>query len=105
MDRRQNLTINFDVQIMLEDRGDRWAAYIEPPGTTVYGATEAAALARVDETMEFFVHSLVQKVGVERFRRYLDSHGVKNMVVTDHGAGRVHRTHPISLHLETAAIV
>ena len=43
MDSQQAVTINFDAQVSLEQRGDHWAAYIEPPGTTVYGATEAAA--------------------------------------------------------------
>ena len=57
MDSRKAATINFDAQVHLENRGDYWAAYIEPPGTTVYGATEAAARERVGEVLDFFVDS------------------------------------------------
>ena len=82
--RQGTTTITFTAQVQLEDRGDHWAAYIVPPGTTVYGATHDAVKARVDEAMSFFADSLVGAVGVERFQRYLDAHGVQNsVVVTD----------------------
>lgn len=57
MDRPQTTISNCDAQVRLENRGDYWAAYIEPPGTTVYGATEAEARARVNKALDFFVAS------------------------------------------------
>lgn len=98
-------TINFDVQVRLENRGEHWAACIEPPGATVYGATEAAVRARVDQAMAFFVRSLVSEIGVERFRRYLDAHGVKNNVVVSNGRpAKMRHTLPVSFPVEVAAV-
>lgn len=105
MDSRKAATINFDAQVHLENRGDYWAAYIEPPGTTVYGTTEAAARERVSEVLDFFVESLVGEVGVERFRRYLDGHGVKNSVVVHNDqSARMRQTFPVSFSAEVAAV-
>ena len=105
MDSQQAATINFDAQVRLENRGDYWAAYIEPPGTTVYGATEAAARERVDAALDFFVTSLVGEIGLERFRRYLDGHGVANSVIVPNGqAGRIRQTVPVSFPVEVAAV-
>ena len=98
-------TINFDVQVSLENRGDYWAAYIEPPGTTVYGDTAAAARDQVDAAVKFFVSSMVDEIGVERFRRYLDSHGVQNSVIVPNGKPvRIRQTLPVSFPVEVAAV-
>ena len=105
MDSHKAATINFDAQVHLENRGDYWAAYIEPPGTTVYGATEAAARERVGEVLDFFVEGLIGEVGVERFRRYLDAHGVKNSIVVPNGQSvRMRQTFPVSFPVEVAAV-
>lgn len=105
MDSQQTATINFDAQVHIENRGEQWAAYIEPPGTTVYGATEAAVRERVDAALKFFVASLVDEIGVERFRRYLDGHGVKNSVVVPNGqAVKMSQTIPVSFPVEVAAV-
>ena len=106
MDRQQTATINFDAQIRLEHRGDHWAAYIEPPGATVYGDTEADVRVRVNKALDFFVDSLVGEIGVERFRRYLDGHGVQNSVIVPNGHSvRVRQTVPVSFPVEVAAVV
>ena len=81
MDNQRTATIHFDVQVEMERRDQNWAAYIEPPGTTVYGDTEADARARVAEAVDFFAAGLLKEIGLERFRRYLDGHGVKSVVV------------------------
>ena len=105
MDRQQTATINFDVQIRLDDRGDHWVAYIEPPGTTEYGATAADALARVDDALDFFVTTLVGEIGLENFRRYLDRHGVKNSVIVPNGHSvKTRQTFPVSRPVEVAAV-
>ena len=99
-------TINFDARVHLENRGDRWAAYIEPPGTFVYGATEQAVLARVDVALGFFVqHFSDSPDGVRKLRHYLDSHGVPNFV-TEHSATRpIRLRRPVRLPMEAAASV
>ena len=103
---QHNAIINFDAQIRLQDWGDRWAAYVEPPGMTVYGATEHAVRERVDETLKFFVQAVVNEVGLARFRRYLDAHGVKNSVIEIGGHPTSARhTLPVSLPVEVAASV
>ena len=105
MDSQQAATINFDAQVHMENRGDYWAAYIDPPGTTVYGATEAAARERVSEVLDFFVEGLVAEVGLERFRRYLDGHGVKNSVIVPNGQpARMRQTIPVSFSVEVATV-
>lgn len=107
MDSPQTATINFDAQVHLERRGDSWAAYIEPPGATVYGDTEAAARERVGEALDFFVASLVGEIGLERFRRYLDGHGVKNSVVVPNRndrSGQMRQILPVSFPVAVAAV-
>ena len=106
MDSQQTATINFDARVRMENRGDQWAAYIEPPGTTVYGATEADAQERVNDALDFFVASLVDEIGLERFRRYLDGHDVRNSVIVPNGhSDRVRQTVPVSFPVEVAAVV
>lgn len=105
MDSQQAATINFDAQVHMENRGDYWAAYIDPPGTTVYGATEAAARERVSEVLDFFVEGLVAEVGLERFRRYLDGHGVKNSIVVHNDqSAKTRQTFPVSFSAEVATV-
>ena len=55
MDSQQTAAINWDDRVRPEQRGERQAAYIEPPGTTGYGATEAEARERVNKALDFFV--------------------------------------------------
>ena len=105
MDSQQTATINFSAQVRLEHRGDHWAAYIDPPGATVYGDTEADVRERVNQALDFFVDSLVGEIGLERFRRYLDGHGVANRVIVPNGqAGRMRQTVPVSFPVEVAAV-
>ena len=102
MIKQQDATINFDVQFLLDNRGDYWAAYVEPTGMTVYGATREATLARVNQAMEFFVRGMVREVGVERLRRYLDSHGVPSSIVEHTPVGKVRHTFPFTFYLGAA---
>ena len=103
MVKQQDAIINCDVQVLLDNRGDYWAAYMEPTGMTVYGATREAALARVNQAMEFFVRGMVREVGVERLRRYIDSHGVPSSIVEHTPVGKVRHTLPFTYSLEGVA--
>lgn len=62
--------IHFEVNIALEQRGDYWAARIEPTGITVYGRTEQGAQRRAEASLEFFLKH------VPDLPAYLDSHGI-----------------------------
>ena len=94
----QNATVSFDVQVTFKDRGDRWAAYLEPPGMTVYGPTEDAVAARVDEAIEFFQrHFRNDPDGVMKLRQYLDAHGVPNVVTGGSEAPPMRLRRPVSL--------
>lgn len=42
----------FNLDVLMEDRGDYWAAFIESTGMTVYGDTEVAARVRVFHAMD-----------------------------------------------------
>lgn len=73
--------IAFTADVSVEDRGDYWAAYIEPTGMTVYGDTKAAAIDRVEQAMDFFTkHYAVGDDGLQKLRAYLDWHGVPSLV-------------------------
>lgn len=74
----------FNVDVSLEDRGDCWAAYLEPPGMTVYGDTESAIMGRVIQALDSFLNEFAAEIdGVQEFRAYLDAHGVPSLVTTD----------------------
>ena len=99
----QSTTVNFDVQVTLKDQGDRWEAYIEPPGMTVYGATEDAVKIRVDEALEFFTrHFRDDPDGVMKLRQYLDAHGVPNVVTEGNEARPMRLRRPVSLLMGVA---
>ena len=66
----RGVTIHFDAVASLEQRGDHWAAYVEPLGLTVYGDTRAEAEARVSEGVDFFLKYAPD------VPRYLASHSV-----------------------------
>ena len=97
-------TTSFDVRVRLEDRGDRWAAYIEPPALTVYGATESEVMARVDEGLEFFKQYFQDDPdGVRKLRQYLDSHGVPNVVTESAPTRPMRFRRPVTFLMEAAA--
>ena len=76
--------LRFTVNFSVEDRGDYWAAYIEPPGMTVYGDTESAVMGRVIQAMDSFMNEFpTGNDGVQQLRAYLDAHGVPSSVTTD----------------------
>ena len=103
MTMQENMAINFDAQVVFEARGSRWAAYIEPPGMTVYGVTEEAVKARVDLALKLFVqHFNDSPDGVGKLRQYLDSHGVPNFVTHHDVNSPIRRRRPVSLSMEVA---
>lgn len=100
--------ISFTLDVLIEDRGDHWEAYIEPLGMTVYGDTESAANARVFQAMDFLKGYFATKNdGMQSFKAYLDAHGVPSHVTTDavqNGAAtRIHYLIPMDIPLEVAA--
>ena len=75
MVRSKTVRLSFTANVDLEDRIDHWSAYIDPLGMTVYGNTEEEVKDRVGKAMQFFLTTFVTSTdGVERVRRYLDSH-------------------------------
>ena len=104
MIRRRTVEIIFDARVSLENRGDHWAAYVEPLGITVYGDTRAEAENRVQQAINFFVKRFGSgDEGVQKIRNYLDSHGVPNTIVEDDRVSPISFTHPISVPLEIPA--
>lgn len=112
MQNAKGARIAFTADVSLEDRGDYWAAYIEPTGMTVYGDTKAAAIARADQAMGFFTkHYADGDHGLQKIRAYLDWHGVPSLVTypdapntpKDYGIKRIQ--YPVSFSFETAASV
>ena len=90
-------TVSFDAQVRFHDRDGYWAAWIEPLGMAVYGDTAEEAAARVEPFLKFFVQSL----GVERVRKYFDSHSVRTTVV--HGESMAQRVYPVDVLAELMA--
>ena len=100
--------LSFTVNVLIENRGDYWAAYIEPLGMTVYGDTEAAAKDRVFQAINFLKKYFATKDdGAQKFRAYLDAHGVSSRITTDvvqsDAVTRVQ--YPMDIPLEVAASV
>ena len=98
--------ISFTVKVSVEDRGDYWAAYMEPPGMTVYGDTKVAVTNRVLQAMDSFKSEFATgNDGVQQLRAYLDAHGVPSRVTTDavqdDAATRAH--YPMDFRLGVAA--
>ena len=82
MQNARSARIAFTANVSLEDRGDYWAAYIEPSGMTVYGDTKAAAIDRVDQALDFFMKNYAKgDDGLQKIRAYLDWHGVPSRVI------------------------
>ena len=97
----KTVRISFTVNVQLEDRDDHWAAYIEPLGMTVYGDTENDAINRVQQAMSFFMDNFGSgSDGVQKVRRYLDSHGVASQVTEDDMVKRIQ--YPVNFPLEAA---
>ena len=65
----------------VQPRGDRWAAYAEPSGITVFGDTKQEAIDRAADAVRFFVQTIHVRKGVDVARRYLDSHGVPSQII------------------------
>ena len=96
-------TINFDVQVSLENRGDYWAAYIEPPAVTVYADTEDAVRERINTPLDFFMeHFGADYDGVMRLRRYLDAHGVPSCVVENPPVRPIRFRRPVTFPMAAA---
>ena len=97
----RTVRISFTADVSLEDRGDHWAAYIEPLGMTVYGDTEDAAKDRAYQAMNFFLNNFGSgSDGIQKVRRYLDFHGVASYVTEDDAVKRIQ--YPVSFPLEAA---
>ena len=91
---------SFTINVSVEDRGDYWAAYIEPLGMTVYGDTESDAMGRVIQAMEFFKdYFATGSDGVQRFRAYLDAHGVPVTTDVVHDDAVTHVQHPATTRI------
>ena len=76
--------LSFTVKVSVEDRGDYWAAYMEPPGMTVYGDTESAVMGRAIQAMDSFQNEFASgSDGLRQIRAYLDAHNVPSSVATD----------------------
>ena len=112
MQNAKTARIAFTVNVSLEDRGDYWAAYMEPPGMTVYGDTKAAAIDRVDTAMDFFTkHYADGADGLQNIRAYLDWHDVPSLVTypdtpntpKDYGIKRI--KYPVSFSFAATARV
>ncbi len=94
MNGRQEVTISFSAAASFEQREDRWAAYIEPFGMTVYGQTREDAEARLLESVDFALKHFPD------IRKYLDSHGIPHYITEDDGAP-ARRTYPVSARVES----
>ena len=95
--------ISFTVNFTVEDRGDYWAAYMEPPGMTVYGDTESAVMSRAIQAMDSFKNEFATDGdGLQQIRAYLDAHDVPSSVTTaavkDDAATRAH--YPAVAHIQ-----
>ena len=75
------VSLNFQAGGCVEFRDDRWAAYAEPSGITVYGKTEQEAKDRATDAVKFFIQTIHSRKGVDVARRYLDSHDVASTIV------------------------
>ena len=53
MNERKTVTVSFDTMVSLEDRGDHWAARIDPLGMFVYADTRADVEKRVQDAIDF----------------------------------------------------
>lgn len=98
--------LSFTVKVSVEDRGDYWAAYLEPPGMTVYGDTESAVMGRVIQAMDSFKNEFAtDSDGLQQIRAYLDAHGVPSRVIADavqdDAVTRAH--YPVDFQLGVAA--
>ncbi len=101
MSERRTVTINFQVAVSLVKRDDCWAAYMEPPGMTVYGDTREDAENRVQQAIDFFIkHFGDGDDGIKKLRNYLDSHGVPNFIAEADRVSPIHRTYPVSVPME-----
>ena len=92
---RKTVTVSFNATVSLEKREDRWAAYIEPTGMTVYGHTREEAEQRVKEGLDFFLKH------VPDVRKYLDSHSIPHYITEDDAGMPVRRTYPVLAELES----
>ena len=91
---RKTVTISFDAVVSLEKREDRWVAYVEPFGMTVYGHTREEAESRLKESIDFVLNHFPD------IRKYLDSHGVPNYITEDEDMAPRRLTYPVSAQIE-----
>ena len=92
---RKTVTVSFDAVVSLEKREDRWAAYIEPFGMTVYGHTKEEAESRLKESVDFALKHFPD------IRKYLDSHGIPHYITEEDDVALARRTYPVSARVES----
>ena len=100
MNGRVAVTVHFDAEVSLEDRGDYWAALIKPLGMWVYGDTREGVERRVKEGIDFFLKYTPD------VPQYLAYHGVPHHVnyITDpDDQTSVRRIYPVGALVESAA--
>ena len=83
-------TVSFDTTVSLEDRGDYWAARIDPVCMFAYADTADGARQRAREMMDFWLKNTPD------IRPYLDSHQIPytvNYAEEDEEPGMVRLTY------------
>lgn len=73
-------SVSVDVEVITEDRGDRWSGIIEETGTTVYGKDESEVLDRAKEMLGFIISSFHKNSDLSTFREYLDAHNIQHSI-------------------------
>ncbi len=91
---RPDAIVNLDFTAVKENRGDHWAAYIDPTGTTVYADDEAALDARVEQFISLFLSVAPDVMG------YLHAHHVPHTVEYDG-----HQVNPLAQRYPTTVII
>ena len=92
---QKTVTVSFNATVSLEKREDRWAAYIEPFGMTVYGHTREEAEARLKESVDFALKHFPD------IRKYLDSHGIPHYITEEEDVSPARRTYPVVARVES----
>ena len=64
-------SITFDALAEISQRNGVWVAFIDPPGTTVYGDSEAEVRENIGTALELFADTLIGSIGEKRFLAYL----------------------------------
>lgn len=104
MDNPQTTTLTFQAEVDLQSTAGQWQACVEPPGTAVYGDTQAVVLDRAKQALDSYASSQIADIGLDGFRRYLDGRGIKSAVTRPGNRNvTVHKTVCVSLPVPAAA--